>query len=63
MPEKLLSKKELADLLGINPSTIDIYMTQGIPFIKLDPRKTGRVRFEYSKVLDWIRGRGGAKSE
>ena len=52
--EKLLSKKELADKLGIAEITINRLLTKGLPRIKVGRQ----VRFDYVEVLEWLKNRG-----
>jgi excisionase family DNA binding protein len=49
---KYLSKKELAEFLGLSVYTIDAWVSQrrAIPFIKMGRR----VMFDLQDVLDWV---------
>jgi len=47
----MLTKKEIAEYLNVSVPTIDRYMRNGMPHVKLS---TGTVRFELDKVKDWI---------
>ncbi len=48
---KLLTVKELAEILKSKPSTIYSWVEQGlVPYIKLN----GLVRFNEQDILDWL---------
>lgn len=47
LEERLLSKKELADELGVSLATLSDWMTKGLPFLRLHRR----VYFKKSDVL------------
>ena len=48
-PKRLLSKKEIAEILGVSPRTIEAWLAQRrIPQLRLSPRLT---RFDLPKVL------------
>lgn len=50
----LLTKKELAEVLKISEVSVNRYLTQGMPHIKV-----GRnVRFQLEEVLEWFKKRG-----
>jgi excisionase family DNA binding protein len=50
--EKLLSKKDVLEMLGIKESTLYIWVhRKKIPFIKLGRRT---LRFRESDILEWI---------
>lgn len=52
--DKLLTKRQLADLLGISVSYIDKLMTLGeVPYFKIGKA----VRFRHSEVLAWLQRR------
>lgn len=46
----MLNRKELADLLKVNERTIDKWVKNGMPCIKLERF----IRFDYEKVLKWL---------
>ena len=48
----LLSRKQLAEVIGVSLRTIDRYRDMGMPFIRL---VTGTIRFDKGEVLAWIR--------
>jgi excisionase family DNA binding protein len=51
--EKLIDKKQLADLLGASVSFIEKKMVLGLPHLK-----DGKfVRFRYSEVMTWLERR------
>lgn len=58
MEEEFLTKKELAELLKVTIRTVDrLCVKENLPYVKF-----GRnVRFEKSKVLEWIKERRGKK--
>ena len=48
-PKRLLSKKEIAEILGVSPRTIEAWLAQRrIPQLRFSPRLT---RFDLPKVL------------
>jgi excisionase family DNA binding protein len=48
----VLSKKEIAEKLGVSESTIERWMkSRKIPYIKLN----GIIRFDEEKINNWIR--------
>ena len=47
----LINKKEIAQKTGMSITSIDRLMTKGLPYYKLGKS----VRFEYDKVLEWIK--------
>jgi excisionase family DNA binding protein len=53
-PERLLSARELAELLGFSSATIQDWVERGeLPAFKLG----GRLRFRESEVLAWLEER------
>lgn len=54
-PEKLITTKELCDYLNLSRTTIERYREEGMPYKIIGPRN---VRFEKSKVLEWLEKRG-----
>lgn len=54
--DRLLTAKELADILAISPKTLYSYVTRGmIPFFKIE----SNVRFRARDIADWLRKRSG----
>ena len=53
MDENLITKKQLAERLGVTEQTINNYLKEGLPRVKF---RTGAIRFIYSKCLDWVKG-------
>jgi excisionase family DNA binding protein len=52
MSESLLTARELAELLGLSPSTVlDWFEAGRLPGFRLGGRKGGPVRFRQSEVL------------
>jgi excisionase family DNA binding protein len=50
--DRLLTAKELADILAISPKTLYNYVTRGmIPYFKIE----SNVRFRAREVAEWIR--------
>jgi excisionase family DNA binding protein len=50
--ERLLTAKELADILAISPKTLYNYVTRGmIPYFKIE----SNVRFRAREVAEWLR--------
>ena len=50
---KLLTKKEVAEMLGVSVRSVDSYrQSAGLPFIVIGGAKL--VRFQEQAVLDWI---------
>ena len=51
MADKYLTLIELAEILKLSRSTIDVWRREGLPFFKM-----GRnIRFEEDKVMEWIK--------
>jgi excisionase family DNA binding protein len=59
--ERLLTARELGELLGLSTATVLDWHEQGrIPSFRLGGRKGGPVRFRESEVLVWLeQGRSG----
>lgn len=54
--DRLLTAKELADILAISPKTLYSYVTRGmIPFFKIE----SNVRFRARDIADRLRKRSG----
>ena len=49
-----LKKKEVAERFGISVSSVNNYMRQGMPRIKIGTA----VRFELVEVVKWLKERG-----
>lgn len=58
--QKLLTKKELADLLGVNIGSVNVMMKRGCPFLRLGDNRRCRTRFEVEKVREWLVANGEA---
>ena len=55
MTERLLTARELAELLGLSPGTVlDWHEAGRIPSFKLGPGVGGPVRFRASEVEAWL---------
>jgi len=48
----LLSRKQLAEVIGVSLRTIDRYRDMGMPSIRL---VTGTIRFDKEEVFKWIK--------
>lgn len=56
--EKLLTKKEVAEMFGITIAGLDLWMKDGkIPYIKLTGGNKGMVRFRPSSLEQFIKNR------
>ncbi len=54
--DRLLTAKELAEILAISPKTLYNYVTRGmIPYFKIE----SNVRFRAREVADWLRQHSG----
>jgi excisionase family DNA binding protein len=54
--DRLLTAKELADILAISPKTLYSYVTRGmIPYFKIE----SNVRFRARDVAEWLRQHSG----
>jgi len=51
---KMLSRKELANILKVSTRTIDRYRDQGMPYYRCNWR--GLIGFELEEVKAWLRG-------
>jgi hypothetical protein len=50
---KLLTKAELMKSLGVSLFTVDKYIAEGMPRVKLDRA----IRFDFEEVKNWFRER------
>ena len=55
----MLTTKELAEALGLQPNTLRIWRAagDGPPFIKFGDGRGGRVRYDQEKCQEWLRDR------
>lgn len=57
--DRLLTTKELADILAISPKTLYSYVARGmIPYFKIE----SNVRYRAREVSDWLRQHSGRPS-
>ncbi len=57
--EKLMTKKEIAEYLGISTITVDFYRKKkGMPFIKVGHKL---IRFDVNEVKDWLKNHNQKK--
>lgn len=49
---ELLSRKQIAKILGVNERTVDNYRKRGMPHIKLP---SGSIRFNEKEVFEWLK--------
>ena len=52
--EQMLTRNEVAEVLKVHVNTIDRYVKQGMPCIKV----ASAVRFELDAVMEWLRNGG-----
>jgi excisionase family DNA binding protein len=52
--DKLITKKELADRLGVSLPTVNSYMAEGLVYIKLGNKRRSKVLFRTSDVERWL---------
>jgi excisionase family DNA binding protein len=57
LTEKLINTNELAELLGVSVMTISRLRSKGMPYMKLG----GSVRFDPSKIKEWMQSREEVK--
>jgi predicted DNA-binding transcriptional regulator AlpA len=50
---KLLTKSELMESLGVSLFTVDKYIAEGMPRVKLDRA----IRFDFEEVKNWFKER------
>lgn len=55
MSQKLLTIKELCEVLGVHRATVWNWRNAGMPVVPWGP---SRVRFDLEQVNEWVRGRG-----
>lgn len=55
-PIKLLSNIEAANMLGLKPTTLEIWRTRGKgpKFVKLGISKQAPIRYEIGEILSWL---------
>ena len=53
---RLLSSKELAEALGLNPQTLRMWRLtgDGPPYVKFGDSKRARVRYDVERVQEWL---------
>lgn len=62
--DKLITRREFADFLGVSLPTVEQYVKDGCPIVSLTRKVTGkgsRYRFEKEVALQWLRNRTRAK--
>ena len=54
--DRLLTTRELAEVLGLNPQTLRLWRLNGDgpPYVKFGDAKRGRVRYDAVKVEVWL---------
>ena len=62
--EDLLTNEQAATLLGIKPTTLEIWRIKGKspPFLKLGAAKQAPIRYQRSVVSDWLKERSFAST-
>jgi hypothetical protein len=62
--DDLLTNEQAASLLGIKPTTLEIWRIKGKspPFLKLGTAKQSPVRYQRSAVVHWLRERSFAST-
>jgi excisionase family DNA binding protein len=56
-PERLLTARELADVLGLSPATVlDRFEREELPGFRLGARVGSPVRFRWSEIETWLEG-------
>lgn len=48
-----MTKKQLAKKLGVTERTVNRYMADGMPYVKL---RTGKNEYDYKAVRKWLKG-------
>ncbi len=51
IPSPFASKKQVAEFIGLSVRTVDAYLAQGMPHLKLGARRT---RFDLGEVKQWL---------
>jgi excisionase family DNA binding protein len=54
-PEPYLTRKQVAERMGLSLSTIDRFIAEGAPCERFGMRA---VRFQWSQIIAWARERG-----
>lgn len=52
--DKLITKQELADKLGVSLPTINAYMADGLVYLKLGNKRRSKVLFRQSDIEQWL---------
>lgn len=52
--DKLITKRELADRLGVSLPTVNAYMAEGLVYIKLGNKRRSKVLFRTSDIERWL---------
>ena len=54
--ERLMTSKQLAEVLGLNPQTLRVWRLngEGPPYVKFGDAKRARVRYDQHKVEQWL---------
>lgn len=61
---KLLTKTELADFLGISPNTLNVWIyRRKIPYLNLGASRNSAVRFDPAEIKNWLVKKGSNKQE
>jgi predicted DNA-binding transcriptional regulator AlpA len=64
MYDRLLTKKQLAERLGIAPATIDKWIIYSdVPYLKLGKSRNSPVRFDPADIQRWLRENKEKKPE
>jgi len=56
---ELLTTNEITKRLKVSRDTLYKWRDKGMPFIKITPGSRGAVRYDWDKVLEWIKSREG----
>lgn len=51
---QLLTKRDLAEYLGVTPRTVETYQRQGLPFYRLGARRN---RYDLVAIRRWLEAR------
>lgn len=62
--DDLLTNEQAAALLGIKPTTLEIWRIRGKspPFLKLGPAKQAPIRYQRSALFEWLKERSFAST-